>query len=166
MRKTLWLIPVLLLFVAIGAPNAHADLFHPTFTCTGTCSVAPPTAPNVSFPSPTSITETWFVIGVFTAPISLTLPATDSPADIYQWQNTNDILATPPFITLKITDLNNGVVTSVTETFNVSFARFTDSGNLTFTPVPEPGTVSLMLLGIGLVAAMRKRIAQGTHPAT
>jgi hypothetical protein len=46
MRKSLWIVPVLLLFAAIGAPNAHADTFD--FTVTGliggtlNISTAPP----------------------------------------------------------------------------------------------------------------------------
>src|SRR5260370_42548987 len=165
MRKSLWIVPVLLLIAFLGAPSAHADSYTPNFTCTGTCAVAPPTAPDVSFPSP-AIMETWFVVGVYIPPIALALPATDSPTDTYTWSNTNDILATPPFVSLTITDITTGAVTSVTETYNVSFARFTDSGNLTFTAVPEPGTVSLILIGIGLVFVMRKRIAWGLRQAT
>lgn len=160
MRKSLWIVPLLLLFAAFVASNARADMYTPVFTCSGTCTVAPPTAPDVSFPSP-AISETWFVVGVYVPPISLILPAADSPTDTYTWSNTNDILATPPFVSLTITDMTTGAVTSITETYNVSFARFTDSGNLTFTLVPEPGTVSLMLSGIGLVLVMRKRIAEG-----
>lgn len=36
MRKSLWIIPVLLLFVAMGAPTAHADQITYTITATST----------------------------------------------------------------------------------------------------------------------------------
>jgi hypothetical protein len=58
MRKSLRSIPVLLLIGALGAPYAHADEYTATFTCSSApCDT--PTAPDVSFPSPTSINVTW-----------------------------------------------------------------------------------------------------------
>lgn len=157
MRKTFCIISVLLIS-AIGAPRAHADSYNPTFTCSGTC-VSIPTAPAVSFPAPTTITETWDSL-VFT----ITLPAGDLPTDMYQWtvdaKNTNSVTATildqrtldrpfdqllmpPPIATL-------------------------DYGSLTFTLVatPEPPTGSLMLVGIGLVLLLRKRNSRGHQLAT
>src|SRR5260370_7616415 len=129
MRKSLWIVPVLLLIAFLGAPSAHADSYTPNFTCTGTCAVAPPTAPDVSFPSP-AIMETWFVVGVYIPPISLTLPATDSPTDTYTWSNTNAILATPPFVSLTLTDITTGAETTSTKTTTFSSPRFPFPGNL------------------------------------
>jgi len=44
-----------------------------------------------------------------------------------------------------------------------------ESGTLTFTQgtpaMPEPGTVALMLVGVGLVFVIRKRIARGLPQA-
>lgn len=47
MRKPLWIIPVLLLFAAIGAPNAHADSFtYGAITFTVTSGGPTPTGPS------------------------------------------------------------------------------------------------------------------------
>ena len=59
MRKSLW-ITLAVMVVAIAAPIANADSFTPTFTtngCSGTCFLL--TAPDVTFPSPTTIDVTF-----------------------------------------------------------------------------------------------------------
>ena len=161
MRKPLWII-LALLFAAIGAPNARADSFVPTFTCAGTC-VSVPTAPDVSFPTPTTIEFTWF-----TTMFSIALPTGDLPTDMYAW----DVAA-----------INTAPETSFEEIFTIfddntnqqgSVSCFGDlahpsvacefgggSGSLSFAPVatPEPSSVALMLAGIVLLWGMRKRIA-------
>ena len=161
MRKSLWTIPLLLLFAAIGAPPAHADTYNPTFTCTGTC-VSLPTAPAVSFPAPTTITETWDTIV-----IPITLPAADTPGDTYIWDN---VFITPTIIETDFIDptqnFTDAVVFTITQTPNLNVPG--DRGILIFTPIatPEPPPGSLMLLGIGLVLLPRKRNSRGHQLAT
>src|ERR1700719_2599986 len=59
MRKSLWIMLAVLL-VAIAAPNAHADSFTATFTCTvGTCTSPLPVATDVTFPVSTTWTITF-----------------------------------------------------------------------------------------------------------
>ncbi len=174
MGKSLWII-FAVLFVAIEAPNAHADsLFTPTFTCTqaGGCTSLP-TAPAVSFPAPTTITETWNGF-VFLIP----LPAPSSPTDVILWQNVwqniNSSCTTScvGVASARIQDNFSGIVETVTLTNlpspGILSSVFLDGGDLTFAPVavPEPSSGALMLMGIGLVLVMRKRIAQGLPQAT
>ena len=155
MRKSLWSIPVLLLIAAIGAPPARADTYNPSFTCTGIC-VSLPTAPAVSFPAPTTITETWDTIV-----IPITLPAVDTPGDTYIWDN---VFVSPTIIETDFIDVTqnftDAVVFTITQTPNLNVPG--DRGTLIFTPIatPEPPVGSLMLLGIGSVFVMRKRIGR------
>jgi hypothetical protein len=87
MKKLLCAVPVVLLFALIGASNAHADSYTPTFTCNGpaynpylTCPGGPPSAPGVTFGSSTTIAVT-----VGGAVYDVTLASADSPTDAYTW---------------------------------------------------------------------------------
>jgi PEP-CTERM motif-containing protein len=164
MRKSLWIIPVLLLFGAVVAPSVRADSV--TFTCTAHCpaAVLAPTALNVTFPSPA------LVISFDNQTLDLTLPSEDLDTDTYTWFTSNNL-----FI---ISDTNQAFdlgadVADDSGGNNPGDAVVEDMyGNLSFnntTPpvsTPEPGTVTLMLVGIGLVLVVRKRIglchSQGT----
>jgi hypothetical protein len=161
MRKSLWIILVVLV-VAVGAPIAHADSFTATFTCNAPCT-STPTAPTVSFPSPTTITETW---AGFSA--SIPLAAGDLPTDTYTWSNQLLDLIAGNFIDFTILDANTGDHPDVTISTPFRLIPAVDSGTITFTTVaaPEPGTVGLMLLGIGSVFALRKRTGQGLSQAS
>jgi hypothetical protein len=159
--------PVVLLFAAIGVSNAHAQVEIPTFTCTSTCDFSTPTATNVTFPSPATITETW---DSTTLTISL---AGDSPGDEYHYQ---DSLYYSSYLLIyelemEISDTNTFTAPSVYSDSPVPPAFFTNPtvledtsyGTLSFAPLsatPEPGTFSLMLIGLGSLVAMmvmRKR---------
>ena len=170
MRKPIWIIPALLIFAGIDAPNVRADSYTPTFTCTGTC-VSVPTAPAVSFPSTTTIQETWDTL-VFT----LTLASPDAFSDTYTWENIYSIstAAVASGIDISIIDKTTGLTSNYSTTYSGSFplggTPITDSGMLTFSAVstPEPGTSSLTLIGTGLLGlmVMRKRIARGLPQAS
>jgi PEP-CTERM motif len=173
MRKSLLILTMLILSAAIGAPCARADtLYAPTFTCnpTITCtSVA--TAPNVSFPSPTSIVPTWDGI---TFP-ALSLIAPFSPTDAYEWDAlvfTHTIgQPTPRDAIFSIVDLTQGNVVSIRVNSVPNPITGADSGPLTFAPIatPEPSAYVLMLSGIGflfLLVRRRKGLAQGLPRAT
>ncbi len=159
MRKSLWI--MLALLVVIGAPAAHADSFAVTFT--GTVGVAPaPTALDVTFPSPT-LDITWQGVA-----FALTLPSSSLSTDSYIW-NSSVFCPIPITCTAQIgiIDQTNFSFTSSSSPVP-SFSFPIGAGNLTFTPVttaPEPSSVALMLLGVGLVFVMRKRIGQGVPQA-
>lgn len=151
MRKSLWIIPVLLLFAAIGVPNAHADSV--IFTCSGTCTFLP-TAPDVSFPAPVTIDVTYdstlFVIALATG---------DSPSNSYGWM-AYESGGSP--VDFEIDDVTTGDVESV-GVMSMS-PTLAEEGQLTF--VPEPSSFALMLVGVGIVFAMRNRIGQGLPQAS
>ena len=67
-------------------------------------------------------------------------------------------------IAATIEDINNSIFSSFVERFTGSSAAadVNDNGDLTFSgpqSTPEPGSLALMLLGLGLVFAMRKRFS-------
>jgi hypothetical protein len=168
MRRTLWILAVGFI-LAIGVSSARADTSTPTFTCTGSC-LDTPTAGDVSFPSPT-INETWDDISIF-----IGLAAGDNPGDTYIWSNGLMAGIEGPEVAdyiISITDVTTGDSEFATGTIGIGdplFNGFTDNGTLTFssssgggsgggsgnTPAPEPGTVGLLIAGIGTLLATRK----------
>lgn len=151
MRKSLW-ITLTVLLVAICAPNAHAQTYTPDFTCIGTC-VSLPTAPNVSFPSPTAINVTWDTISFPT----ITLLPPDLSGDSYGWFAQTDPSRGLDFFTILdiTTGDEQGSSAPALEVVGL------DHGPLAFSAgaTPEPGTAVLWLTGIGLVFLMRKQLA-------
>lgn len=158
MRNTMWVILTLLLG-AIVAPCVRADTV--TFTCTANCAAPAPTAPDVTFASPT------LDITFDGQSLSLTLPSQDVDTDTYTWFTSNNLFIIADTdqsfdLGANVADISGGEdgYTVVED----------EGGTLTFTSptasTPEPGTVTLMMVGIGLVLVMRKRIglchSQGT----
>jgi hypothetical protein len=150
--KTIGAVLCLVFALSFAAPNAHADSYTATFTCTGTC-VSLPTAPDVIFPSPGFfLTATWNSIPFFFVLDDLKA----NPNDTFSWQGESS----PDSVIFQIADISSGISLSL---FSVCFScdSFTDSGALAFSPVatatPEPGSLALMLSGVGLAFAMRKR---------
>lgn len=175
MKKLLCVVSGLLLFAMIGAPNAHADSYTPTFNCTVQfssdfgCYYVPNgyTAPAVSFPSPT------VQLTVNNELYDLTLPVGDAPTGVYTWHfgEGNGALVFPYGITLYgdlgIDDLTTGMESFASDFLGYGFAPpLEGEGALTFSPVssaaPEPASVFLMLLGAGLILFMRKRFIMRT----
>jgi len=141
--------------LCFAAPNAHADSFTPIFTCTGTCLAPLPTAPDITFPA-SSITVTWDSF-VFTLPVSQ-IPILDDPNDTFSWEG--DVGSVfPGDIVFRINDVTKNLTVAAGFVCGPCTPAFTDMGVLTFTPVatPEPSSVALLLAGVGLVFAMRKR---------
>jgi hypothetical protein len=170
---------ITLLFVAIGAPYVRAGSisassadahYKATFTngCTNPtpgCMSSTPTAPIVTFPSPT-LTITWDDGSIILPGISL--PAADAPTDTYQYSFAVFPEPDPSqFLTsYDIYDLNNESNTYgyfVIYRCKYCFDYATEGGNLTFAYVatPEPSSVALMLAGTGfLLVLKRKALAQ------
>ena len=162
MRKTISVI-LTLLIGAIVAPCAHADTV--TFTCTQDCpvGVAVPTAPDVTFSSP------MLVITFDNQTLDLTLPPQDSDGDTYLWFTSNNYFIISD--TDQAFDLGGDVADDSGGNLAGDAVVEDMGGDLSFNnttpPVvsPEPGTVSLGLIGMGLVLLMRKRIARGLPQA-
>ena len=150
MKKSLWIIA--LLFVVIGTPNAHATPYKVTFTCAGFCAGGTPTAPDVSFPSPTTITETW---DGFT--LTFTLAAPDSPQDMYIFANAAGPEPNSPstyFYLFEIIDLTNGNGSGLfAQDQSLPTAAITDFGTVSFTP--EPSTWIYAITGVGFLLLIK-----------
>jgi hypothetical protein len=178
-KKLLCVVPALLLFAMIGAPNAHADSYTPTFSCT------PPvssdfgcyfisngyTAPNVSFPSPT------VQVTVDSDIYNVTLSAGDSPTDSYSYLFAEEEgPGTPPNLinsygSLLIDDLTTGTTNSATNFLgNFTVGDDVGDGTLTFSPLssatPEPASIVLILLGVGLIFFLTRKRFVMREPST
>ena len=146
------------LFFAV--PYVHADSYTPTFDCSRGCNAAPPTAPDVTFPSPTLMVlfggVTW----------DFTLPAVDLPGDTYLWGMFDSCIGDSFVDTFVIVDVTtNETEQSAVDTTTAPFG----AGNLTFnlvTATPEPSSVALTLLGIVVVPLVRKRTRQSVQQAS
>lgn len=96
----------------------------------------------------------------------VTIPSGDLPGDTYSWEAIARFSPRP---------IGNVLIFNLTDDGGGFFecGGFSDSGfalscgNLTFTAVatPEPSSLALMLSGVGLVFAMRKRLP-GLQPAS
>jgi hypothetical protein len=161
MTKSLWIILVVLL-TTVGASNAHADSFNVTFQCTGTCTApALPVATNnpISFPSPT-IDVLWEGNGFA---LTFTDPG-DKASDAYIWDGFLDDFqlfpGSPTFsvdLIFIIQDTNTG--NTARDEVHTAFEspivpEVVDNGTVVITP--EPGSLALLLAGVGLVFLMRK----------
>jgi hypothetical protein len=156
MRTFFW-IAITILLICAASPNAHADSYTATFTCTGTCLVPLPTAEPVKFAFATYPEVTWFFNTFF-----LSLAPEDAPTDNYYWYGTvvypGTLASKYAFI---LTDGTTGDYSSAY--FEGLPGNFTDHGTLTFsvTPTPDPDSRSLLLSGLALlalVAQMCKRL--------
>ena len=151
--------------LCFAAPNAHGDSFTPIFTCTGTCLAPLPTAPDVTL-SGSSITVTWDS-NVFALTFS-ELPILDDPTfDTFSWEG--DVGSVfPGDIVFRINDVTKNLTVAAAFACGSCTPAFTDMGVLTFTPVatPEPSSVALLLAGVGVVFAMRKRWTSGLQLAS
>jgi hypothetical protein len=155
------------LFVAIGAPNSHADSFTPVFTC-DLCTSALPTAPDVSFPAPLTIEITWE-----NTLFDVSLPSSAQPTRSV-WSGSTPVafsqFGTASF-TFRYDSFSDEIVVNAPFLFqldsnnNCLNCDVMDFGNVQFAPdaapsVPEPSSVVLMLAGIGfLLVMMPKRLA-------
>lgn len=154
--KTLGAAVGLLFALSFAAINAQADTFTPVFNTTGclTGSCLLPTATDATFPSPTTMSVTLFGLSE-----SVIIPSGFPPGDTYTWIATRlTIKSTPPFLIFEYGDLTNG---NASRPFTCESSADRSCGEFTFVPVatatPEPTSLALMLSGVGLLFAMRKR---------
>lgn len=171
MPKTVWIIPALLLFAAISAPNAHADSsYDATFTCDTYAGCPPPIAPAVSFTAPPTLDVVLYGYDFF----DVTLQSDDAPTDSYTWlyelnycsSFTGDGSSGDCLIwaeTFSITDTTRGDESS--SEYTSSIADSIATGTLSFaaptgstSPVPEPSSLTLMLAGVALLFLLPKRV--------
>jgi hypothetical protein len=184
MRKSLWIILILLLFAAIRTPNARADIITDyTITFTG---ASPSLTPAGSFTYDSTVLSfsnflvvwdgiTFDLTSAANNPVTKgTLPTcltsasgatatfsllTDCASDPNAaW---SAIGSTPEFFIFDTPPVATGVISvrtiaSQPPTSDAAAGTFEVSAITT----PEPGTSSLMLIGIGLVSVMRKRTSQ------
>jgi hypothetical protein len=184
MRKSLWIIPVVLLFAALGTPSAHADSISQTWDITsfGTFTTLGLSPFN-------SALGTLNTVGL-TATSTLTVPVglTGSIALAFPGVSIAQAVNSPCQIVGGCTDLASITANGPTQFFAPFFTpvstfltTFTESytavgsagdtvnysGTLTYnySPVatPEPGTSTLLVTGVGLLGLMvvlRKRKVQ------
>jgi hypothetical protein len=148
MHKFLWILA--LVVAAVMAPSARADSFDASFTCTGSC-VDVPTDPGVYFPGPT------IPISFFSQLFTITLNDFDNPTDFFTW----NIQTNSSSWSFVINDVTNGWSNSG-PSFSYGQGQNAPYGNgcVNFNNVraPEPNSMALALLGVGMVFAARKRI--------
>jgi hypothetical protein len=104
---------------------------------------------------PTTLTVTWDG-DLFT--ILIPLATGDLPTDTYQWNAAQELEGVQQIEVFNILDTTTGLTSSVTNLTLHTKTFDSDSGGLTFSavPAPEPSSVALMLLGLGLLFVMRK----------
>ena len=138
--------------VAVGAPNAHGDSFTYTYTCEASC------AGDVS----------WTTAAIPGITMATTVPA----ADLTATSNTASFAGCATSSVVLDAGGNGGILTNFSGCFTSALSDdpfaltdYTTPGKyvndigstLVVTAAPEPSSVALMLLGVGLVFVMRKR---------
>ena len=169
MRKSLWIIPGLLLFASMGTPTAHADSMYTykftyslsdgsTFSFT-TEALDPTVALGTPENASTTTAETFS--GYFSG-TSLVLYELDGSSSMVPLANlltqvTSGPVGGPPEVYFSPSDYSAAGTYAGSCEYNCETSVTTDS--LIVTATPEPSTGGFMMLGIGLLLLMRKRIA-------
>jgi hypothetical protein len=161
MRKSLWIVPVLLLFAAIGAPDAHADSYTVQFTCIFTCGPTPVQTGILSFVSeavPGVVDLTWDG-AAFSVPI---LEANVPIEDGWDCGEMEPALFGCGFIADFSTSTGGGLAFGGGFATCTTCANVADSGSMSFTAIsaPEPASLALLLAGIAFLLVMRRRFGQ------
>jgi len=155
MRKSLWIL-ALLLVVALAAPNVWADSFDASFTCASSCSSVP-TDPFITFPSPN------IPISFFGQSFSITLDGSDNPTDSFTW----NVVTSGSNWYFQINDVTNGKSDAGAWFSCGGGSAPWGSGDVVFdhATAPEPYSGALLLLGLGVVFAVRKFMPRGLPQA-
>jgi hypothetical protein len=143
--------------------NAQADTYSVGFTCDVGACLYLPTAPNVTFPAPTTLDIT-----LDTLSWSFTLASPDQPTDAYRWifNVGNCPSAGICYNQVQVLDNTTGLYPLDVELGPVpldTFPQFTQyQGNIDFSAVTTPEPITLSLFGAGLLGlgALRRRKAR------
>jgi hypothetical protein len=179
MRKSLWII-LTILVVAVGAPIAHADtVFDVSGTaratngqvCGADCAFSGTLTVNTTTGAVTGIDITFPGISGFTTVTeSGLIGGTLWGVDGVNSGSTSqlNLAFTPNPGPGTLVGLTGGTISgSEVESLLSSTVFFNDlTGTVSAVTAPEPSSLGLMLLGIGLVFAMRKRAAAGFSQAS
>ena len=175
MRKSLWIM-LAVLAVAVSAPNAHADEFQYTYTVT---------ASN----PPGAWTFSWETVPIPGVTAEVVLPPSSLATVMLTGSQLTGCLVNMVFLDFNGTgdqqiSFKNGVPVcsaplAIADLFNLPLADYTTPGTYSFTgtnpnnfiqsatlevsavTTPEPSSVALMLLGVGLVFVLRKGNSRG-----
>ena len=156
MRKSLW-ITLAVLLVAIGAPLAHADSFTYTYTDTAdgvswTTAAISAVTMETSVPGAdlTASSNSGVFMGCVTASVILDRGGIGGTTTIFSGTCPAPIIHNIDGFALTDYSTPGTYFGSPGDTLVVTAA----------VAAPEPSSVALMLLGVGLVFVMRKRIGQ------
>jgi hypothetical protein len=157
MRKSLWIM-LAVLFVAIGAPSAQADAIGLGDIPGGT----------VILGSGGKLTDGATLSGGMSPTGTITFVLYD-PSNSVVDTETVPVNGDGTYSTL----VGYGPTVAGTYFWSASYSGDSNNGGLqvsgtesVISTVPEPSTVALMLLGVGILFVMRKRISQGLPQAT
>jgi hypothetical protein len=156
MRKSLWVM-LAVMVVAIGAPASHADSFT-DYTLSFTGGTPNPTSDGTVIFDNTTDTYTTFLVDFrglsfdFSGSTSANIPTTGLWAGC--------AFPGADFCAGASAALGIGSVLVVSSGIPSGTAKTQGSYALTAVAAPEPSSVALMLLGVGLVFVMRKRVGQ------
>lgn len=162
MRKCLSIVPAAL-FLAVGAPYAHADsITNGSLYFTVTSGSPAPTATFVY--DDTTNTLTSFTVdwdgAVFNFASLITLTKLGSSGG---WCAAGPS-GLPPCGFSGSFDLNGFIGAPEADTFTNSYAGAGGGYSVIETAVPEPSSIALILLGLGCLATARKRVQRaGSH---
>ncbi len=193
MRKSLWIIP--LLFTAIGVPNARADTFTYTYTgnlfnqfslngqcgsvgvggecnITGSFTVSMPLTAGMSLQAGSPVSFAFSdgnnnITSGDEDPTALQfLIGTDGAGNIDEWFIVLENLSHDLVMQSLNAPAFNSNVRDLTAAAGLYQAENINSpGTWSPSAVPEPSSLMLLLIAIGLVFVMRKRITQVLRPS-
>ena len=182
MRKSLWIILAVLL-VAIAAPYANADTvtldvsgsLSPSFgaSCSPSCTLGGDIVINNATPgSVTSVDITVAGASPSVGPFNTFIEFIQSVSGLVTKDRNGDslfiFLSGNPGTLVGYTGGGiGGYILVIPTQSGISFDVNTGAAlTEAVTPAPEPSSVALMLLGVGLVFVLRKRIGQGLPQAS
>ena len=159
MRKSLWII-LAVLAVAVSAPNAHADSFTYTYTDTvgddfsWTTAAISAVTMQTTVPAAdlTASSTSGPTAGCVTSTVILDSGGFGSTDTFFSGCSTNGIANADGFA---LADYSTPGTY-----FGVGLGTMVVTAAVTAVATPEPSSYALMLLGVGLVFVMRKRVGQ------